>query len=265
MTRRALAVLPLVLALAGCQIGPLNGRASAEWTKSYQLKPGTAFEIGNTNGKVEVEAVDGSTVEVRAERIAKARTNAAAEELLPKIKIDEKVTHDRIVVATERMAGLLIGASVEVRYHVKAPKGAPVTVQTTNGAIALTGLSGRTDAIATNGPITGDGLGGEVHARTTNGAIRIDLASAGTDRIEIETTNGAIRLGLPPSAKANLTASCTNGRIDASGLKLEMQEESRRRLEAKLNGGGAPIDLHTVNGGIRIRASNGSAAETTGK
>lgn len=267
MRRRAFAILPLVplvLALAGCEIGALTGRATDEWTRTYQLSPGTAFELGNTNGKVDVEGVGGTTVEVRAERIARATTDAAARELLPKIKIIEKITRDRIVVETERMPGLMIGAGTEVRYHVKAPRTAAVTVQTTNGGITLKGLVGRTDAITTNGGITGDGLGGALHARTTNGGVRIELASAGTEKVEISTTNGGVRVAVPESTKADLTATCTNGGIDVSGLKLVVKEQSRRRLDGKLNGGGAPIDLHTVNGSIRIRAL-GAAVDTDEK
>ncbi len=260
MSWRAAAVVPLVLTLSACAIGPLSGRASDEWTRSYALESGTSFEIGNTNGKVDVEGIDGSTVEVRAERIARATTDAAARELLPKIKINEKVTRDRVVVETQRMPGLMIGAGIEVRYHVKAPKNARLTFQTTNGAISLSGLGGRTDAVTTNGAITGDGLAGEVHARTTNGSVKLEVAATGTDRIEISTTNGAVRLAVPESAKANLTASCTNGDIDVAGLNFDVQEQSRRRFEAKLNGGGAPIDIHTINGGIRVRGAGASAA-----
>jgi len=34
---------------------------------------------------------------------------------------------------------------------------------------------------------------------------------------------------------------------------MEMTEQSRRRVEGKINGGGAAIELKTTNGGIRIR------------
>lgn len=266
MTWRAAAVIPLVLALSACQT-VLAGRASDDWTRTYQLSPGTTFEIWNWNGRVDVEGVEGSAVDVRAERIAMATTDAAARDLLPKIKINETVNRDRILVQTEKMPGLLIGAGVEVRYHIKAPKNAPITVQTTNGAIVLNGLTGRTDAIASNGAITGDRLGGALRAKTTNGGIRIGLASVGPEPVEISTTNGGVRIAVPDSAKANLTASCTNGGIDVVGLKLDVQEQSRRHLEARLNGGGSRIDLHTVNGGIRLSAAaaESTAAETTGK
>jgi hypothetical protein len=45
-----------------------------------------------------------------------------------------------------------------------------------------------------------------------------------------------------------------NGGVSSSELALEtVGEQSRRRLDAKLNGGGAKISLETVNGGVRIQ------------
>ena len=97
--------LPLVVVLAGCDVslGKLMGRATEEWTHTYPLAEGGEVRIGNTNGRIEVEAVDGSTVEVRAEKIARAATDSGASELLPRIKIKEEISSDRVSVETERM------------------------------------------------------------------------------------------------------------------------------------------------------------------
>ena len=56
----------------------------------------------------------------------------------------------------------------------------------------------------------------------------------------------------PADAKASISASVTNGGIDTSGLAIETTQSSRRRLEGRLNGGGAPIQIEGTNGGIRI-------------
>jgi len=254
MARRLGLCLVAALAFGGC-VGnfALNGRASDEWTRTYQLSPGGEIRIGNTNGRVDVDAVDGNTVEVKAERIAKATTDGAAEELLPRIKIDEKVTPDRIEIETSRMSGIMVGASIEVRYHVRAPKSAKVHVTNTNGIVNLTGLSGGVEAHTTNGGVRGTDLSGRVDASATNGGVTIDFASV-TDEVHLGTTNGGVTIGVPESAKANIVATCTNGGIAVSGVKMEMTEQSRRRVEGKLNGGGAVVDLHTTNGGVRIRA-----------
>src|SRR5947207_6736844 len=123
------------IAAGGCGFGPLPGRATEEWTKTYPLSAGGEVRIGNTNGKVEIEGVDGSTVEIHIEKTARAATDEAARQLLPHITINEDIKPDRVSLETARMSGLMIGARFEVQYHVKAPKGAAVHARTTNGGV----------------------------------------------------------------------------------------------------------------------------------
>lgn len=251
-------VLPLTLALAGCDVslGNLSERATDEWTHTYPLTAGGEVSIANTNGRVEIEGVDGTSVEIHAERIAKGSTEAAARELLPRIVIREDAKPDRISVETERLGGIMIGASAEVRFHVKAPRNAVLNVTNANGLISLNDLSGKVRAHTTNGGVRGTGLSGGVDARATNGGVVIDLVSVGADKIVLSTVNGGVTLGVPESAKADVVATCTNGGISVSGVKLEVTEQSRRRVEGKMNGGGTSIELSTVNGGVRLRTRN---------
>jgi hypothetical protein len=254
--RRLVLAAPLLALPAACEmaVGPLAGRASDTWTHTYPLAVGGEVQIVNTNGKVEVEGVEGATVEIRAERIARAATNEGARGLLPRIVIKEEVTPDRVSVQTERMPGIMLGAGFEVHYDVKAPKGATVRATTTNGEIAVRALAGKLIAQTTNGDLSAKDLTGGVDARTTNGDVRIDLASLGPDRVELTTTNGGVTLTLPETAKADLSASCTNGRIDVSAVKVDATgEQTRRRVEGRINGGGTPIQLRTTNGRIRVR------------
>ena len=249
-------LLPLGLLLAGCDLslGHLTARATDEWSRSYPLEAGGEIRIVNTNGKIEIEGTEGSTVEVKAEKIARGATDAAARELLPRIVIKEDIKPDRVSLETERMSGIMIGAAFEVRYHVRAPKSAVVNITNTNGQVALAALTGKVKAQTTNGGVNGRNLTGGVDARSTNGGVTIDMASVGPDSITLRTTNGGVTLTLPDSTKANLTASCTNGGINVSALdNLEISEQSRRRLEGRLNGGGTSIEVRTTNGGIRVR------------
>ena len=247
---------PLLAVTAACEmaVGPLSGRATDTWTHTYPLATGGEVQVVNTNGKVEIEGVEGAAVEIRAERVARATTNEGARELLSRVVIREDVTPDRVSVRTERMSGIMIGAGFEVRYHVKAPKGATVRATTTNGEIDVAALSGKLIAQTTNGDLNAKDLTGGVDARTTNGDVRIDVASLGADRVELTTTNGSVTLLLPETAKADLSASCTNGGIDVSAVKVDaMGEQTRRRVEGRINGCGTPIQLRTTNGRIRVR------------
>ena len=158
----------------------------------------------------------------------------------------------------------MIGASFEVRYHVRAPKNAVVNVSNTNGQVTLTGLNGKVTAHTTNGQVRGDTLTGQVEARTTNGGVNMDLSSIGKEPVRLHTTNGGVTLTLPESAKADISASVTNGGISVGDFQnLDVGEKTRRRFEAKLNGGGTPIELQTTNGGVRIRPRNSAGPAAT--
>jgi Toastrack DUF4097 len=259
MARRLFLCLAAAAAISGC-VGNFNlaGRASDEWTRTYQLAPGGELRIANTNGRIEIDGVDGNTVDVRAERIAKATTDGAAQDLLPRIKIEEEAKPDRIEIRTGRMSGIMIGASVEVRYHVRAPRTAKIRVTNTNGVITLTALAGDVEAHTTNGGVRGTDLSGAVDAETTNGGVNVDFATVDHD-VKLSTTNGGVTIGLPESAKANIVATCTNGGISVSGVKMEISEQSRRRVEGRMNGGGVSVELRTTNGGVRIRSRRDSA------
>ncbi len=250
-------LLLLAFALSGCtaSLGGLTARASDEWTRSYPLAEGGEVQIFNGNGRIEIEGVDGTMVDVRAERTARGATAAAARELLPRITIKEDVRPDRVAIETERPSGILIGVSFDVRYHVRVPKTALVRARTANGEIAVTALRGRLVATTANGGVTGRDLSGGVEARVVNGPVAIDLRSLGSDPIDVRTVNGTVQLTLPGTAKANVSANCANCTINASEVALElMGEQSGRRVRGRMNGGGTPIELTTTSGTIRVAA-----------
>jgi hypothetical protein len=260
-------VLPAVVALGGCDVsvGNLTGRATEEITRTFPLAEGGEVRISNTNGRVDVQPGDEKTVEIRIEKIARAATDVGAKELLPRINIKEDASPELVSLETARLGGIMIGVSFEVRYHVRAPKNATINATTTNGGILVTGMSGKVIAHTTNGGVTGKELAGGVEARSTNGGVNLDMAAVGTERISARTTNGGVTLMVPESAKADVTATCTNGGIVVSpDLKMEVFDQTRRRLEARLNGGGSTaIELHTTNGGVRIKPRGAMNAEAT--
>lgn len=241
------------MASAACELAVASFKAEAkdEWTRSYPLGPGGTLEIGNTNGAIEVSQSSGSTVEIRAERVAKAASEEAARDLLKQIEIREDVSASRVRLETKSPTGIRWGG-FEVRYDVKVPAGTAVKVDNTNGRIRLTDLSGAVNAETTNGGVSGTGLTGGVRATTTNGGIELEVSAVHADGIALETTNGGVKLDLPADAKADIDASCVNGGI-SSDLPLEKNGDSNRRsLRGRLNGGGPRVSLETVNGGVRI-------------
>jgi putative adhesin len=262
--RRVIFVLPvLVLASAagaGCDIAmaDLRQKETVEWRKTYDLQPGGQLEISNVNGRIDVQPSTGASVEVVAEKSARAGSVEAAKDALARIEIQEKAspTSVRIETKIQRGGGGFFGGwNQEVHYMVKLPPSLNVRLTTVNGGIELSGLKGRVTAEATNGGVKAHDISGAIDASTTNGGVEVDLADVGEGGVRLGCTNGGIRLRLPASAKATISARITNGGINTDGIDVEGSgESSRRRLEGRLNGGGPRIDLEGTNGGIRISA-----------
>jgi DUF4097 and DUF4098 domain-containing protein YvlB len=128
---------------------------------------------------------------------------------------------------------------------------------TVNGTLRIAGVDVIEDLHTVNGNIEVYEGGGSVHAHTTNGNVHLELAHLGIGRDEkgeatAETTNGSLLLAVPSDLQANLDARCLNGNF-SSELPLELESsEHPREIHGKIGKGGAPIHLHTVNGGIRV-------------
>lgn len=234
-----------------------SGRVQDEWSRSYPLSAGAQLEIINVNGRITAEASEGSTVELRAERTVKASDDESARTLLGQIDMHEEVGEGRVRVEVRapRLSGL---RGHQVQWTVKVPKGVNVQLRTVNGGVRMTGLEGDIIAESTNGGVSGKALMATgLQAEVTNGGVDIELANAPTTgTFSLESVNGGVSLAMPEASRANISARCTNGGISVSGLEVTIEgEQSRRRLQGVLNGGGARVSLETTNGGVRLKGA----------
>ena len=258
--RLAVFLLPaMFVASTGCDIAMADYKEqqSSQWTKTYELGPGGQFELSNINGRISVQPSSGNKVEVVAEKTAKAASVDAAKQALERIEIQEDVSagHVRLTTRMQSGSGIFGHSNAQVRYTVKVPAGAAVTLSTTNGGIEVEGMTGRVNLTTTNGGIKARDLSGEVEATTTNGGVEVELDRVSPQGVKLGCTNGGIVLRLPADAKADISARITNGGIDTSGLAIATSgESSKRRLVGQLNGGGPRIELEGTNGGIRLAA-----------
>jgi Putative adhesin len=255
--RLASPLLALALSLLGgaaCGLDLDSGvEARDEWKRSYTLEQGGSLEIKNTNGRINIVSVDGNNVDVKAVRIVKAATDEAAKDALKQFEITEKASPKSVVIDGSSRDGFTIRLQRRVDFEVRVPRWADVRLDSTNGDIEVSGLRGAFRAETTNGRIVGSALEGGAAIETTNGLVTLDFAKLGASGVSCETTNGAIRVTVPRDVSAHISARVTNGDIDASDLKLAVTEQSRRRLDASVGGGGPSIRLETTNGSIAIK------------
>jgi len=146
-------------------------------------------------------------------------------------------------------------ASVE--YHIRVPRRATLDqVRLVNGGLSISGVAGSVRASSVNGGIYAEQLSGQASLSSINGRVEagFERLSRGSP-ISLESVNGGIVLWLPAGAGATLSASNLSGGIRADFAQARHAADGHR-LDASVNGGGAAIRLHNVNGGISIRATS---------
>jgi len=252
---RTAGLAAMLVALSGAAACGVSARAEArdEWRRSYPVTKGASFEIENTNGRIRVEGGSGDTIEVVAVRTVRAPSEAQAKATLADVRIEERKSGSHIKLETRNEFSFLLSRSKRVDYTVRAPSWVDLRLESTNGEIEVTGAGGRLRAESTNGDIRAIGLQGGADVETTNGDVVLELTRLADSGLRSSTTNGDITVTLPREVKAKLSAKVTNGSITAKELDLTTTEQSRRKLEGHLGGGGPQVRLSTTNGDIRLQ------------
>jgi hypothetical protein len=261
-------VLGLALVFAGCDVkvgesGGLSvdfaaGRATDEWVRTYDIKPGGQLDIINVNGQIEASPSTGGRVEVRAIREVRSNSEETSREMLKKAEMREEVTPDRVSIQgpQEQERGREFrGPRLTIKYEVRIPPGLNVLLKTQNGEVRLENVQAvRIAASTTNGGVNGRGLSGAIEATTVNGGIQMDL-DAVTGETRMTTVNGGVRLSVAPGVNADLEATVVNGGISIEdGFPLSGDERSRQRVAGRIGSGGPRLVVQTTNGGVRVNS-----------
>src|ERR1700719_1859991 len=249
MLRRSVSLIALFIAILAVALAPACLAITKEFNQTYPLQPGGSFELQNVNGTVDVQGWDRDAIEVHAVKTAKNR-----ESDLDLVSIYVDATRGVVSVATRYPQNE--GVEVAVEYTVRVPHCAHVEhLGTVNGTLRVSGIERVEDLRTVNGSIEVYEGGGSVHAHTTNGNVHLELSHVADKSGAIaETTNGSVVLAVPADTHADLETRCLNGNF-FSELPVTFESTLKpREMHGKLGRGGAPLRLHTVNGGIRLVA-----------
>lgn len=204
--------------------------------------------IDNSNGSISVTGSSRRDIVVQARVIASAETESDARSLARDVSIT--LDNGRLRASGpdhERRR------SWSVSYRVELPSAFDVTLETSNGSLAVDGVRGRIDAESSNGSVRLTDLGGRVNARTSNGSAHVTLSGRrwDGDGLTVVTDNGSARLDVPDGYNAHLVAGTNNGSLHVD-IPVTVQGRVSRRIDTTLGSGGATIDVRTSNGSLRI-------------
>ena len=234
--------------------GSLFASVTEEETFSYKLSDGGRFSLSNVNGSVVVTGGSGDSVEIVATKKADNQKD------MDKIEIEISHSADEISVETEigKSDGWFShnSGSGSVKYEVIVPVSTRLdAVETVNGNVNISGVSGKVVAESVNGDLDVSDLAGDVGLSTVNGRIEAEFSTLGDEQhVKIETVNGRVTVKLPESADVDISADTLNGGINARDFGLETDKGFvGSDLNGKIGNGSARLNIDTVNGAIKIR------------
>lgn len=220
------------------QIVPAGNETA--FIKTFPLDGNAAFSLRNVNGSIVISAWDQPTAEVKAFQKGADRTAPVV------------FSGDRRNVSI-RTADKRNGQ--DIRYEIKLPREVgSVAINSVNGAINISGVSGKLVVEAVNGKIELTGVTGVSRVKTVNGAIKASLEKASDGPMAFETVGGSIDVILDPDFDATLDARTVQGSVnidDQLGITVEKQVVGQR-VRGDIGAGGQPLKLTTVNGSIKL-------------
>jgi len=244
----------LILTAVLLASGSLFASVTEEETFSYTLDEGGRFSISNVNGSITITGGKGDKVEIVATKKADSQDD------LDGIEIEISHSSDEIVVETELGESnswfSRANNSGQVTYEVIVPASSMLdSVETVNGNVTISGVSGTVIAESVNGDLEISDLQGDVELATVNGGVDADFTKCeGQQNIKAETVNGRVTITLPEDADVQVSADTLNGGINGRDFGLETDEGFvGSDLNGKIGDGSARLNVDTVNGSIKIR------------
>jgi hypothetical protein len=213
---------------------------------------GTFAVDAGQNGSIDVTGEARRDVHVRATVHAWANNDAEAERIASAVN----VRSDGVLRAEGPEQYGRAGWSVS--YEILAPREIDLSLEASNGSLAVTDVRGDLTLETNNGGIMLDGVAGNVRGRTTNGGVDADLTGdtwEGTG-LDLRTTNGGVRLRIPENYSARLETGTVHGGIDID-FPVTLQGRIGREFSTTLGDGGPLVRAETTNGGVRITRGRG--------
>ncbi len=146
------------------------------------------------------------------------------------------------------------GTNPEVRYTIKMPKTARLTIRDHRSDTEVTGLQGSLDLTTHRGSARLHGLGGALHLDTHRGEVEVEFASF-TANSKIVNYRGTVELSMPKGSRFDLqTNSGRRGSIETD-FSVMTHTISRRgeTVHGAVNGGGPALRIETERGEVRVR------------
>jgi hypothetical protein len=243
---------PLCLLLLAAASACSYPRFAAKKTVEYEVPADTVQRLRceSHNGSITVVGdAAAQPIRLRAEITARAGSQIEADALLHELVVRRDVADGCLAVAGQGPSGWSIRS--EFAFTITVPPSVAVDLQSHNGGVHVTGLTGAVHAETHNGEIVAEVATDDVSAISHNGDVRLQLRGS-LREASVETHNGEVVVELGAGTGAQITAATHNGRIDCQ-LPLQDRRQDRDSLSGRLGDGQGHLRVTTHNGDVVLR------------
>jgi DUF4097 and DUF4098 domain-containing protein YvlB len=249
----------IAAAITGCHLAPNEYQRSEHTDQLKYYWPSDSLSqivVSSENGNITITAATGDSASAVVDRTSSGTDNA-----------DAKAHIDSVIVSTILAAGVLTlkadmpdnnPRTFSAGFVISVPAAVAATLNTANGDISISGISGSASQSAANGNITIAGHTGEVTAECDNGIIECEISALGAaDSVMLKAANGNITLHLPRLVLARFDARAGIGNVLVSGFSTILLNTDLPAHKAGTIGAGTGesyVGLSTDYGDIIIDA-----------
>ncbi len=190
--------------------------------------------ITNVRGPVKAEAASGS---IRVENIDRQTT----------------LTTLSGSIDAEGIGDDLRASSASGSVNVSKIKG-DVRISALSGTTQIVEPGGRVDANTASGTVEVQGATRDVKASAVSGTVNVQGNPGDTSYWDLKTGSGVVQLGIPSNANFHLSAEAVSGQIKTD-VPIVIEEQGKHSLRARMGTGGGRVEVLTISGEIRVRAS----------
>ena len=244
---------------------------------TFRIGSSGELQVSNLSGDITIARGGGNEVRVEAVKIARARTEEQAREMLPVVRVEFSERAGRAEVkavyprehfghSNER------NVSIAVAYTITAPEGTRINVRTLSGGIKVTGIKGELSLVSLSGAVrvfegarvtTAKSTSGDVEirdlqsdmpleARSTSGNIIVSQSRA--PRMELGTISGSVTIEnvqTPQIDAQSLSGDVLAAFPFAKNGRYELNSHSGNVRVAVIGGTGFELDANTFSGSVQ--------------
>jgi DUF4097 and DUF4098 domain-containing protein YvlB len=232
----SIALLAIVVALAGCQMGP---SVSGSFDRSLDVSGPIRLEVSNVAGDVAiVGSADGKVHvhgDVHVSGFGFGNPQKRLDEIIASPPIELKGDTLRIGKDTSRLHNVAISYSVEV------PRATEVSSTSVSGSQSVRNVRGPVLAESVSGAVHGQDIGREVKLASTSGTVTAENCG---DDVRATSISGSVTV---TNAKGDVLAHSVSGNVEV--------RNPGGRVDANTSSG--TVDVRDADGDVKAHATAG--------